>query len=185
MATQMQSHHDVLHATDTALRLVNQALGDLGTSANLASIAAPTAEKGVEGSGNLLSLASTLVFAYAEVTSLLERIKQSRGRLQEASDARLDEMNVLLTAVTSATELAASGMLDGLERAIVVVTELEQEADESQDLALRASDMLKSLVLAIRSALAGDAPPPPADYDSLQHSLRCGREAHHAQRADR
>ena len=39
------------------------------------------------------------------------------------------------------------------------------------ELALRATDMLKSLVLAIPSALAGNATPLPAEYDSLQHSL--------------
>lgn len=55
MATQVQSHDDVLHATDTALRLVNQALGDLGTADNLARIAAPMAEKGAHQSGSLLS----------------------------------------------------------------------------------------------------------------------------------
>ena len=77
MATRMQSHEDLLHATDTALRLVNQALGDLGTVDNLARSAAPMAEKGAEGSARLLN---------------------------------------------------------GLDRAIAVVTELEQEAEESQDL---------------------------------------------------
>lgn len=95
MATQVQFHHDVLHATDTALRLVNQALGDLGTSENLARSAAPMAKKGAEGSGNLLSLASTLLRAYAEVAS-------------------------------------------SLDRAIGMVTELEHEAVESQDLVRRA-----------------------------------------------
>lgn len=133
MATQVQSHEDVLHATDTALRLVNQALGDLGTADSLAKIAAPMAEKGAHGSGSLLSLASTLLRAYGEVASLLDRIKQSRGIIQEAQDARLEQMNQKLNAVTSATERAASGMLDGLDRAIAVVTELETEAAESQD----------------------------------------------------
>ena len=95
MATLVQSHHDVLHATDTALRLVNQALGDLGTSENLARSAAPMAKKGAEGSGSLLSLASTLLRAYAEVAS-------------------------------------------SLDRAIGMVTELEHEAEESQDLVRRA-----------------------------------------------
>ena len=32
------------------------------------------------------------------------------------SDARLDQMNKKLSAVTSATEMAATGMLDGLDR---------------------------------------------------------------------
>lgn len=134
MATQVQTHEDVLHATDTALRLVNQALGDLGTADSLAKIAAPMAEKGAHGSGSLLSLASTLLRAYGEVASLLDRIKQSRGIIQEAQDAQLEQMNQKLSAVTSATELAASGMLDGLDRAIAVVTELETEAGESQDM---------------------------------------------------
>lgn len=134
MATQVQTHEDVLHATDTALRLVNQALGDLGTADSLARLAAPVAEKGAAQHGSLLALASTLLRAYAEVASLLDRIKQSRGLLQEANDARLDQMNKKLSAVTSATELAATGMLDGLDRAIAVVTELEAEAAETQDL---------------------------------------------------
>jgi len=134
MAHPAQSHDDVLHATDTALRLVNQALGDLGTAEGLARVAVPMAEKGAHGSGSLLQLASTLLRAYAEVASLLDRIKQSRGILQEAQDARLEQMNKKLSAVTTATEMAATGMLDGLDRAIAVVTELEQEAEESQDL---------------------------------------------------
>ncbi|MCC7001878.1 MAG: hypothetical protein IT357_06960 [Gemmatimonadaceae bacterium] len=134
MAHPAQSHDDVLHATDTALRLVNQALGDLGTAEGLARVAVPMAEKGAHGNGSLLQLASTLLRAYAEVASLLDRIKQSRGILQEAADARLEQMNKKLSAVTTATEMAATGMLDGLDRAIAVVTELEQEAEESQDL---------------------------------------------------
>lgn len=95
MATQVQSHHDVLHATDTALRLVNQALGDLGTSESLARIVAPMAKKGAEGSGSLFSSASTPLRAYAGVAS-------------------------------------------SLVRAIAMVTELEQEAEESQDRVRRA-----------------------------------------------
>lgn len=134
MVTQVQTHEDVLHATDTALRLVNQALGDLGTAESLAKVAAPMAEKGAHGEGSLLSLAATLLRAYGEVASLLDRIKQSRGIIQEAHSAQLEQMNSKLSAVTSATEHAAAGMLDGLDRAIAVVSELEQEAAESEDM---------------------------------------------------
>lgn len=122
MATQVQSHGDVLHATDTALRLVNQALGDLGTADSLATLAVPMNES------------STLLRAYAGVASLLDRIKRSRGLLHEASDSRLNQMNGKLAAVTSATEAAATGMLDGLDRAIAVVAELEADAAETEDL---------------------------------------------------
>lgn len=77
MATQMQSHEDVLHATDTALRLVNQALGDLGAVDSQAEIAASTAENGAGGSGSLRSLASSLLRAHAEVVSLLDRFDRA------------------------------------------------------------------------------------------------------------
>jgi len=88
MATKVQTHEDVLHATDTALRLVNQALGDLGTAESLASIAAPMAEKGAHGSGSLLSLASTLLRAYGEVASLLHRDRAVVSELeQEAAES--------------------------------------------------------------------------------------------------
>ena len=78
MATQMQRHHDILHATDTALRLVNQALGDLGAADPVAS------------------------------------------------------------AASSATSIAADGMRDGLDRALAVVAELEQEATDARDTARHA-----------------------------------------------
>ncbi|MFN0097417.1 MAG: hypothetical protein ACKVS7_01995 [Gemmatimonadaceae bacterium] len=138
MASPAQTHDDVLHATDTALRLVNQALGDLGTGEGLSRVATPMAEIGAHGSGGMLQLASTLLRAYAEVASLLDRIKQSRGILEEAADARLESMHKKLSAVTTATEMAATGMLDGLDRAIAVLTELEHEAEESQDQARQA-----------------------------------------------
>jgi hypothetical protein len=75
MASQIQMHHDVLHATDTALRLVNQALGDLVSSD---VVVGPT------------------------------------------------------------SSIAASGVRDGLDRALAVVAELEREATESRDPVRRA-----------------------------------------------
>lgn len=131
MATQVQSHDDALHATDTALRLVNRALGDLGTAGPGAPFVPRLA---VPGSGvDALNVASTLLRAYDEVTSLIERIRLSRGLLQEAQATRLEQMNKKLSAVTAATEMAATGMLDGLDRAISVVSSLEQEAEAAQD----------------------------------------------------
>ena len=50
----------------------------------------------------------------------------------------LGQLHEKLAAVTTATERAATGMLDGLDRAIAVVAELELEAGENGDLERRA-----------------------------------------------
>lgn len=50
----------------------------------------------------------------------------------------LGQLPEKLSAVTAATEKAATGMLDGLDRAIAVVAELEAEAGENGDLERRA-----------------------------------------------
>jgi hypothetical protein len=95
MATRMQSHEDVIHATDTALRLVNQALGDLGAADSRAEIAASMAEEGARGSRGLRSLASTLLRAHAEVVSLLDRFDRAIAvvaELEQAAEASQDHV---------------------------------------------------------------------------------------------
>lgn len=87
MATQMQSHEDLLHATDTALRLVNQALGDLGAADSLAEIAASMAENGAGRAGSLRSLASSLLRAHAEIVSQLDRFDRAIEVLIESEHA--------------------------------------------------------------------------------------------------
>jgi hypothetical protein len=100
MATRMQSHEDVIHATDTALRLVNQALGDLGATDSGAECAASMAEQGARGSRGLRSLASTLLRAHADVVSLLDRCDRASvvvAELEHAAviadtEARLEQL---------------------------------------------------------------------------------------------
>lgn len=125
------SSEDVLHATDTALRLVHQALGDLSGDVGRGGCGSAVASE--TGGGSLLGLASTLLKAYSEVAALLSRVRESRGLLQEASVVRLEQMNRRLSQVTSATEQAATGMLDGIDRAMAVVSELEEEAAAEGD----------------------------------------------------
>jgi hypothetical protein len=95
MATRMQTHEDVIHATDTALRLVNQALGDLGAADSGAECAASAAEQGARGSRGLRSLASTLLRAHAEVVSLLDRFDRAIAvvtELERGADAAQDRV---------------------------------------------------------------------------------------------
>ena len=83
----MQSHEDVLHATDTALRLVNQALGDLGAADSQAELTASMAENGARGSGSLHSLASSLLRAHVDVVSLLDRFDRASVVVTEIEHA--------------------------------------------------------------------------------------------------
>lgn len=117
-----QTHADVLHATDTALRLVNQAVGDLGTPPGAASNPGSL----VASLTNSRQLASMVLHANTQVAALLERIRVSRGLLASAREAQLAQMSSKFSAVTAATESAATSMIEGLERAIRVVEELEQ-----------------------------------------------------------
>lgn len=117
-----QTHADVLHATDTALRLVNQAVGDLGTPPGAASNPGML----VASLTNSRQLASMVLHANTQVAALLERIRVSRGLLASAREAQLAQMSSKFSAVTAATESAATAMIEGLERAIRVVEELEQ-----------------------------------------------------------
>ncbi|MCE9602308.1 MAG: hypothetical protein K8S21_08905 [Gemmatimonadetes bacterium] len=82
MATRMQRHHDVLHATDTALRLVNQALGDLGAADPLVSPVTPIPAVGMrEG----------LDRALAAVAELEQEAADSRDAVRHARYAALRE----------------------------------------------------------------------------------------------
>jgi hypothetical protein len=135
MTTRTQTHGDVLHATDTALRLVNQALGDLGTADDFALIAEPVSQWRAERSDGILSLASTLLRASGEVASLLDRIRRSRRLLRRAADAPPDRPGATPGADTSTAESAARGMRAGLGRAIAMVRRLEEDAAGTQDLA--------------------------------------------------
>ena len=120
-SSRAQQHDDVLHATDTALRLVNQALGDLGAADPTTSGHAPSSD-----------------VASVDVAGLLDRVQQSRQILEEERHARLQQMSAKLSAVTTATEEAATAMLDGLERALALVATLEHEPAAEDDRVRRA-----------------------------------------------
>ena len=90
-----QSPQDVLHATDLALRLLHQALGDLSTEARGGAIvvrAEGDAEADGEGADpgaaasdrRLPTPAGTIRAAAAEVAVLLRRVRESRRLLQTA-----------------------------------------------------------------------------------------------------
>jgi chemotaxis regulatin CheY-phosphate phosphatase CheZ len=118
---------ELLYDSEASLRLVDSALRELHEHGS----AIDTAATDLVGQiGSLASLSRTLFAAYAETAGILRRIRESRGVLERASVERLQQMNDKLREVTSATEVAATDILNGLDRAVGMVGDLDAaEAD--------------------------------------------------------
>ena len=82
----------------------------------------------------LRDLVDILEAAYSEVMGIVSSLRESRGLLEQQAMERLSSTHQKLAEVSSATEMAATGMLDGLDRSLVLVDHLE-DADQGSDAA--------------------------------------------------
>lgn len=106
--TDFQGEAPVVEETNGARNKVLEVLADLG-----------------ERPAGLRDLVDILEAAYGEVMNIVESLRQSRGLLEKAAMERLSSTHQRLAEVSSATEMAATGMLDGLDRSLVLVDHLE------------------------------------------------------------
>jgi chemotaxis regulatin CheY-phosphate phosphatase CheZ len=67
-----------------------------------------------------------LLKAHDEVCAVLASLRASRDMLQKSSVTNLRQTSAKLQEVTDATEVAATGILDGLDRSIALVDGLEK-----------------------------------------------------------
>jgi hypothetical protein len=81
-------------------------------------------DRGGQG-GALAGLPTTLLRAYSEICSVLQTLRQGRDALRQVTVETIQHTNAKLHEVSSATEVAATGILDGLDRAIAMVDELD------------------------------------------------------------
>lgn len=137
-SSRAQQHDDVLHATDTALRLVNQALGELGAADPSTARDMPSSDDASAAESRERRLAGMVARANADVAGLLDRVDQSRQILEEERHVRFQQVPAKLAAVTTATAEAATAMLDGLERALALVAALEHRPASEDDPTRRA-----------------------------------------------
>lgn len=114
------------------LRDVGTVLAEFEHDAPLASppSADPTS-RDVErtGSTSIGELVHTLHRVYGEIIGIVESLRESRSLLERAAVERLQRTHAKLREVSSATEVAATGMLDGLDRALELVDRLEAVDD--------------------------------------------------------
>lgn len=114
-----------LSDSEATLRQVRGVLADFIGTPDADEADAATLDK---RAGGLADLVKMLVGTYSEIMDVIESLRQSRGLLEQASMERLRGTHVRLAEVSSATEVAATGMLDGIDRALTLVDDLEGTA---------------------------------------------------------
>lgn len=153
------NRRELLTDSEATLREVAGILLELWDNANPESDSSshPETCKGNGKIRRLVDLVGILMATYREIRSVLERIRQGRQLLQQAAVERVRRTHEKLAQVTATTELAATNMLDGLERALGLLELLssrkaagEGEGDDSSSLAEELREELHRLVLLLQ-----------------------------------
>src|SRR5690606_3724542 len=115
--------HDLLLDSEASLRLADTLVAELRDESASADGAA---------FGDLavspVDLPRILLRAHAEISQVLESLRRSRGILERTTMERVQRTQSKLHEVTSATEDATIGMLDGLDRSLALVDRLDEDA---------------------------------------------------------
>jgi len=106
---------ELLEDSRSTLRQVEEILGELGIR-GLRNHSRPAS--------SLAELLDVMVKAHREILEVVDSLQRSRGVIQKASLKRLQNTNLKLREVSATTELAASDMLDGLDRSLDLVDRL-------------------------------------------------------------
>lgn len=120
---------EILYDSEAALRLVDSALHDIAGT-DVAFEAATTPPPPTEPNADVLA---AVVRSYRELTQVVLSLQQSRGFLQRSAVERLQHTQDKLRQVSSATESAATDILDGLDRATALVDALDEAGQLGPD----------------------------------------------------
>ena len=121
-----RSASELLYDSEASLRLVDNAIGEFAPEEGRHEDAVDVQFGDID---SLTKLPHTLFRAYSEIRSILERLRVSRGILEQSAMDKLAHMHHKLKEVSSATELAATDILDGLDRSVAMVDELDAIAE--------------------------------------------------------
>lgn len=129
----MRPPEQLLYDSEASLRLVDRAIEELDASG---------AELDVDSHGFLVhvmaqpggfaELSRTLLRAYAETFTIVQRIRDSCNMADSDAD-RLQQMHGRLREVSAATENASTGILDSVNRTIALVERLDGATDTDRD----------------------------------------------------
>lgn len=128
--TTSRSAPEVLYEGESTLRRVDSALQGLRLhSEELTQDTQQISDSLLTSPGGLNTVVDTLARAYSSTKQLLERIRESRGIIERASVERLEHMGTKLKEVTSATEVAATDLMNGIDAALAKVARLDALAE--------------------------------------------------------
>ena len=127
---------ELLYDSEAALRLVDSAIEDLRdapprdlsavtdpSSPEIRQLLAATGKLGLDG------LTKVLARGYTEIVSALGRLRESRDLLEKTAVDKLQHTHDKLREVKNATETAATDILDGLDRAMALVDDMDAKAE--------------------------------------------------------
>jgi hypothetical protein len=119
--------HDLLLDSEASLRFADNLVAELrDDSASADMFAFADAEP------SPMDLPRILLRAHAEISQVLESLRRSRGILERTTMERVQKTQSKLREVSSATEDATIGMLDGLDRSLSLVDRLDEDAARSE-----------------------------------------------------
>lgn len=142
---------ELLYDSEAALRLVDSAIAEMAAQdRESAEVPVGQALRQVPSPGPSTALgdpdlSDRLARGYAEIVAVLSSVRQSRHLLEQSAVDRLQRSHDKLREVSSATETAATDILDGLERATALVNDLDARATERTDGDARAASIRGSL----------------------------------------
>ena len=147
--TAVAARNELFYDTDTALRMVDGEMRAMTGEARTAGVVMP--------GSSLAALPFILERANDEIQAVLGNLRESRlalEALESATVERLQHTGDKLREVTSATEVAATDILDALDRAGTTVDALEA-ADQADDKprAQELRDELRGEIFGMMSAL--------------------------------
>src|SRR5205823_65486 len=118
---------ELLYDAEAAFRLVDHAMQGLSASgAELDREATGFLAHVMAQPGGFAELSRTLLRAYAETAGIVGRFRETAGMLDSSGIDKLKEMHGHLQEVSSATEVATHGILDGLTRAVELVEQIDE-----------------------------------------------------------
>lgn len=160
----MTSRSALLYDTEASLRLVDGELRAMGGEAPAA--AAPNAPRTAaehlralldqpEGAPvGLAALPFILERANSEIQAVLANLRDSRSALETATVEKLQHTSDKLKEVTSATEVAATDILDALDRTQNMVDDLEAaEGADDKARAAEVRDLMRQEIFGMMGAL--------------------------------
>ena len=125
---------ELLYDSEATLRLVDHELDELREFTT--EPAPPTVADPADPAmavGALAMVPVILQRANVEIANVMQSLRQCRSQLESATTDKLQITHAKLREVTSATESAATGILDGLDRARRLVDEMDADAEAHDD----------------------------------------------------